>query len=457
MWNDLTSPAFTLHVARDAMGNVTAIGNAAGANPATETYSYDPLYRLTGITDAGTALESYTYNPTGDRLSKTASGLATGTYAYTSGTHQLASIGNAARTNDANGNTTGSVLGGNTYGFGYNGRNRLTTAQLNGSTVGTYTYNALGQRTAKVATFPVSVSQRFVYDEASQLIGEYGTSNKDYIWLGSLPVAVIDNTVNGSVTTSTVNYVTADQLGTPRAVTDSTGAVVWQWAYQGNPFGEQQPTSTTSYVLNLRYPGQYYDAELGTNHNVNRNYESATGRYLQSDPIGLAGGISTYAYVSGNPLDMVDPLGLDGMIVNFPNYMVDTGMGFKLPLGHSGVVAIDPKTGQTQYFDLGRYGGQYGDVRGPFDVGRIEFDSNGNPTPASLAAVMLEASDKFGHGYTPMITYSKDADASKMIAFALNRQSHMSDHPYAINPFGKSEMNFCHKFAKDDLSAGMNK
>jgi uncharacterized protein RhaS with RHS repeats len=44
---DLTSPAFNLHVARDAMGDITAIGNAPGANPATETYAYDPLYRLT--------------------------------------------------------------------------------------------------------------------------------------------------------------------------------------------------------------------------------------------------------------------------------------------------------------------------------------------------------------------------------------------------------------------------
>ena len=80
---DLVSPAFTLHVARDAMGDITAIGNNPGANPATETYSYDPLYRLTVITEAdGSALESVTYNQTGDRLSKTDNGLATGVYSY---------------------------------------------------------------------------------------------------------------------------------------------------------------------------------------------------------------------------------------------------------------------------------------------------------------------------------------------------------------------------------------
>jgi RHS repeat-associated protein len=156
------------------------------------------------------------------------------------------------------------------------------------------------------------VTERYAYNEAGQLIGEYGTSNRDYLWLGDLPVAVIDNTINGSVTTSTVNYVTADQLGTPRAVTDSTGTVIWSWAYQGNPFGEQQPTSTTGYVLNLRYPGQYYDAESGLNYNVNRDYEASTGRYLQSDPIGLRGGTSTFLYSDGDAINLFDDTGLNG-------------------------------------------------------------------------------------------------------------------------------------------------
>jgi RHS repeat-associated protein len=307
---DLTSPALNLHFARDAMGDIVALGNAPGANPATETYSYDPLYRLTSITDNGTALETVTYNPTGDRLSKTAPGLATGTYLYTTGTHQLASIGNAAQANDANGNTTGSVMGGNTYGFAYNGRNRLTLVQLNGQTVASYTYNALGERIGKVENFPQNVSERYAYDESGQLIGEYGTINRDYIWLGDLPVAVVDNTINGSVTTSTINYVTADQLNTPRVVTNSVGTVIWQLPYAGNAFEELQPTSASGYVLNLRSAGEYYDAETGLNSNGYRTRNPYVWRFGQSDPEGLAGGISTYAAVGNNPLSYVDPLGL---------------------------------------------------------------------------------------------------------------------------------------------------
>jgi RHS repeat-associated protein len=309
---DVVSPALTLHFALDAMGDITGIGNAPGANPALETYHYDPLYRIKDATEAsGTALESYTYDLTGNRLTKVAPGLDTGSYLYTTGTHQLSQVGTFARLNDLNGNTTQSIVGGSTYVFGYNGRNRLNSAQVNGAVVGFYTYNALGQRIAKGASTAQAFTERFAYDENNGLIGEYGTTNRDYIWLGSVPVAVIDNTTNGSVTTSVVNYVHADGLGTPRAVTNSAGTVIWQWAYQGNPFGEQQPTSTAGYVLNLRYPGQYYDVETGLHYNGARYYEPATGRYLQSDPLGLFGGqISTYAYGNNNPLSNIDPLGL---------------------------------------------------------------------------------------------------------------------------------------------------
>ncbi|MGO4503838.1 RHS repeat-associated core domain-containing protein [Dyella sp. 2YAF14] len=304
---DVVSQALNLHFARDAMGNITALGNAPGANPAVESYSYDPLYRLTRLTDGnGNVEEAYTYSKTGDRLRKTASGLATGVYTYQAGTHHLASIGNASRAYDANGNTTGSVTGGSTFGYGYDGRNRMTVVQRDGSTVGTYTYNSLGQRTAKVATFPAAGSQRFSYDESSQLLGEYGSALRDYIWLGALPVAVVDTAGGVSV----VSYVHADGLSTPRVVTDATGASIWQLAYQGNAFGEQQPTTSGGFAYNLRFPGQYYDVESGLVHNGYRDYEPAIGGYDQPDPSGLAAGPSLYAYVGSNPLSFVDSQGL---------------------------------------------------------------------------------------------------------------------------------------------------
>ena len=69
-------------------------------------------------------------------------------------------------------------------------------------------------------------------------------------------------------------------------------------------------TSGRSFVYNLRFPGQYYDAETGLNYNMARDYDPAVGRYVESDPIGLDGGDDTYAYVANGPLAFVDPLGL---------------------------------------------------------------------------------------------------------------------------------------------------
>jgi RHS repeat-associated protein len=102
--------------------------------------------------------------------------------------------------------------------------------------------------------------------------------------------------------------VQTDHLNTPRQLTDSTKKVVWNWAYSA--FGENQPTNINNTVFNLRYPGQYYDAESKLHYNINRYYDPATGRYTQSDPIGLSGGINTYTYVGGNSIKNSDPKGL---------------------------------------------------------------------------------------------------------------------------------------------------
>jgi len=105
-------------------------------------------------------------------------------------------------------------------------------------------------------------------------------------------------------------------LGTPRAATDSGGTKRWAWPFQSNPFGELAPDedpegSGEKFILNLRFPGQYYDSESGLHYNYFRDYEPQTGRYVQSDPIGLASGeTSTYLYVGGNPLFYSDVKGL---------------------------------------------------------------------------------------------------------------------------------------------------
>jgi RHS repeat-associated protein len=147
------------------------------------------------------------------------------------------------------------------------------------------------------------------------------------LWLDTLPLAQSERTFSGgSVTNTGFAYLHADQLNTPRLATNSSGTVVWRWDSDAFGIGaaNQDPDSDTNQVnIRLRFPGQYLDEETGLHYNYFRDYDATTGRYVQSDPIGLAGGLNTYLYVSANPLSRSDPLGLQERAApgyTFPSY-----------------------------------------------------------------------------------------------------------------------------------------
>ncbi len=103
-------------------------------------------------------------------------------------------------------------------------------------------------------------------------------------------------------------YFVNDHLGTPHKIVDASGKVVWAAAYL--PFGGAQ-VITETVANNLRFPGQYFDAETGLHYNWNRYYDPKTGRYLTPDPIGLEGGENLYSYCFNNPPGLTDPEGLE--------------------------------------------------------------------------------------------------------------------------------------------------
>jgi RHS repeat-associated protein len=122
----------------------------------------------------------------------------------------------------------------------------------------------------------------------------------------------VASATTGAAAAAQVYFIHTDHLNTPRVITNQASQVVWRWDHT-EPFGANPPNENPSglgnFTCNLRLPGQYFDRETNTHYNYFRDYDPAIGRYIQSDPIGLEGGINTYAYVRNNPLSFTDPTG----------------------------------------------------------------------------------------------------------------------------------------------------
>jgi len=162
------------------------------------------------------------------------------------------------------------------------------------------------------------------------LVLERGTQAEGWVGLTDGTAHEVRYALTGEAASAAARfvYLHTDHLNTPRLATDETQTVLWRW--EGEAFGATAPNEDPDddhfrIILNLRFPGQYADSESGLYYNWNRYYDSKTGRYVTSDPIGLDGGQNTYAYVGGDPLMLVDPAGLvkwTGSIT-----MLDAGIG----------------------------------------------------------------------------------------------------------------------------------
>lgn len=305
---------------RDAAGRITAITDADPSR--SETYTYSDADRLTGATGAY-GMRTWSYDAVGNRTSQTRNSNAS-QYTYGQNSNRLYQVtGNGPLTLDYD--AAGNTLAKDSVQLAYNAANRLKTVTVpsgNSTQVFTYAYTALGERVVKTNG---TTTTHFHYNPQGQLLAESkpdGSVIREYIWLDDAPLAMVAKRING--TQFELFAVHNDHLGTALALTDSTQQVVWR--YNREPFGQ---LSSGSNMVNwpLRFPGQYQDWEAGFVYNYFRDYDPQTGRYIESDPIGLGGGINTYAYAEGNPVINTDPRGLKTLHCTKPLHRLEKVFG----------------------------------------------------------------------------------------------------------------------------------
>uniref|UniRef100_UPI0025C36ECD RHS repeat-associated core domain-containing protein n=1 Tax=Acidovorax sp. TaxID=1872122 RepID=UPI0025C36ECD len=328
-WPEATP--FYVTTTYDALNRPTAITELGTTNLA--SYAYDDLSRRTTVTlgNGTTTTQSYSTQATLSTLAHNLTGTAqdntttytrnqareitgqswtndiyqwagvpgnvtNGTRSYSAnGLNQYTSAAGASQTHDANGNLSGD----GTWTYGYDLNNRLKTASKAGTSA-TLAYDAEGRLRQSVIA---AVTTNLTYD-GQDLVAEYdaaGAPQRRYVHGPGVdePLVVYEGT-----TTTAKTWLYADHLGSIVGTADATGTSTAIYSY--GPFGE--PNTTTG--QRFRYTGQQLISGLGLYHYKARFYSPALGRFLQTDPIGMADDLNLYAYVGNSPVNFTDPSGL---------------------------------------------------------------------------------------------------------------------------------------------------
>lgn len=347
----------------DRITSMTHVGSVTAPN-LDQQFTYDGLDRL--LTVDGPAIhQGFEYDENGNR---TEARFGANSYRnmISPTSNRLVSTNGPAPAKNNQFDAAGNMIGDGTISYAYDARGRLKTT-TNAGVVTSYNYNGIGQRVSKSSGDVVKAV--YVYNQGGRLMGEYDGAGRvlsETVYLGDLPVAVLtasrpigpmipppvgsasrqapltspsslslsataadagvpQSVISQYVGSTSVAYVYADHINTPRVlVRASDNAIVWRWD-NTDPFGlihpDENPSGLGTFSYNLRFPGQLYDQETNNHYNYFRDYDPQTGRYVESDPIGLRGGINTYAYVGGNPVSRTDSVGL--WATDAHNYFID--------------------------------------------------------------------------------------------------------------------------------------
>ena len=269
---------------------ITNWANATGNH----AYNYDSLSRLASVTNTAQPNESYSYDAVGNRTSSHLSA----TYGYQP-FNKLTSTAAASYVYDSNGNLISETNASGTKTFIWNEENQLIQVLLPSGLSVNYKYDALGRRIERATS--AGASERYVYDGADVLLDLNADWSVATTYLNGLG---IDNHLRQTSATTGVAYYLTDHLGSTAGLTDATGNVVEQIAYDS--YGNSTGSTRTRYG----YTGRERDPDTTQLYYRARFYDPPSGRFTGEDPMGLLAGLNLYAYVDNQPTGAIDPTGL---------------------------------------------------------------------------------------------------------------------------------------------------
>ncbi|MFH1859706.1 MAG: RHS repeat-associated core domain-containing protein [bacterium] len=284
----------------DRVGNRLSMTASEGKHE----YDYDKIYQLTKVLYPDVTSQSFTYDPAGNRITQLHTPNSTPqTYNYDTAdrlTHISHPTSNIAYQYDNNGNMIKKMDGAATTTYQYNYENKLDGIIFPDGRMNAFAYSPLGQRITKIDS---SGTSAYLYDGLDILCeyNESGSLRARYTFGMEIDSPISMNRDGAD------SFYHADGLGSIVSLTNVSGASVASYMYEA--FGKVR-SKTGSIVNPFMFTGREQDEESGLYYYRARSYDSGVGRFLQTDPIGIAGGVNYYTYVGNNAVNYTDLLGL---------------------------------------------------------------------------------------------------------------------------------------------------
>ncbi len=297
--SDILNMSFGFNAGTANNGNV-ASWSATGQQTFNRTYTYDPLNRIASMSSpsdpTGCTGLSWTIDRWGNRTDQTVTGGTCNTF------HQSVDANNRLFGSPYQYDSAGNMTHDPSHSYGFDAENRVT--QVDGGSTASYIYDAIGRRVWKSVG---GTTTDYLCDLSGNIFAEFGSNCPGICWKAG--AVYLNGQFIAQYYNATTYFIHSDHLGSTRILTAMDKSIFDNMDYL--PFGEQITGDTGS---TLKFTGKERDGESGLDNFDFRYASSSLGRFTCPDPLGgyisNPQSLNRYTYVLNNPLNLVDPLGL---------------------------------------------------------------------------------------------------------------------------------------------------